>query len=290
MKNSVKLKQLVADPSLLMVPGVYDGITAQLVRNSDFKAGYVTGAGVSMSVVGLPDLNIVSYTEARDRVHTVTSVLNDKPVIVDVDTGYGGPLNILRMVQDFTMMGVAAVQIEDQMMPKRCGHVLGRRTVSCEEMCRRIEVIAETRGEDGMLIVARTDSLTKHGIDEAIRRGNAFLEHGADIVFIESPEKLDDIKRIGQEIKGYKLFNNVEGGRSPFLTHEQLEQLGFNIAIYPNSIARSMIPAGLNMLKTLYHEGTTEPLWPNMMRHPDMFALFGFNELVEWESNFKTEE
>ena len=157
-------------------------------------------------------------------------------------------------------------------------------------MCRRIQVIAETRGKDGMLIIARTDSLTKHGIDEAIRRGNAFLESGADIVFIESPEKLDDIKRIGQEINGYKLFNNVEGGRSPFLTREQLEQFGFNMAIYPNSIARSMIPAGLNVLKTLYAEGTTESLWPNMIRHPDMFKLFGFNELVEWESNFKVEE
>lgn len=288
MQNSIKLRELIAAEELLMVPGAFDGITANIIKKSGFKAAYVTGAGVSMSVVGQPDLNTVSYAEAKERVANICSVLTDIPVIVDVDTGYGGPLNILRMIKDFEQIGVAGIQIEDQLAPKRCGHVLGRNVVSCEEMCQRIRVIVENRSsKDGLVIIARTDARTEHGIDEAITRGNRFLENGADVAFIESPETMEEIRRIGKEVKGPTLFNNIEGGRSPFVGKEELEKAGFSLSIYPNTLARIMIKSGLKLLEELKRTGTTEKYWPEMMKHKEMFGLFDFDEWISWESQYR---
>jgi len=190
-------------------------------------------------------------------------------------------------VRDFERMGVAGVQIEDQMMPKRCGHEMGRRLVSCEEMCQRIRTIKENRNqENGILIIARTDARTTHGIDEALKRGNTYLESGADIAFIESPESLDEVKRIGREVKGAILFNNVEGGRSPFVSKDVLEQIGFNISIYPNTLSRIMIKSGQKLLKELKDKGSTEKMWDEMLDHRELFELFDHDEWVELEKKY----
>jgi len=288
MRNSEKLRDLILQNELLMIPGCYDGITANLIKKTGFKAAYISGAGVSFSLLGKPDLNMVSYLELKQKIDVLCPFLGI-PAIVDIDAGFGGPLNIMRLIDDFDRANVAGIQIEDQMAPKKCGHVLGRSVVSIEEMCQRIRVIRDHRqnGENGIVIVARTDSRTVIGIDEAIRRGNAYFEAGADVIFIESPETLEEVERIAREVKGPKLFNNIEGGRSPFVSKAKLEKYGFKMAIYPNSLTRAMISTGLELLKTLSETGSTEAMWPQMITHKAMFALFDFEKLVEEEGKYK---
>jgi len=288
MRNSEKLRDLILQNELLMIPGCYDGITANLIKKTGFKAAYISGAGVSFSLLGKPDLNMVSYLELKQKIDVLCPFLGI-PAIVDIDAGFGGPLNIMRLIDDFDRANVAGIQIEDQMAPKRCGHVLGRSVVSIEEMCQRIRVIRDHRqnGENGIVIVARTDSRTVIGIDEAIRRGNAYFEAGADVIFIESPETLEEVERIAREVKGPKLFNNIEGGRSPFVSKAKLEKYGFKMAIYPNSLTRAMISTGLELLKTLSETGSTEAMWPQMITHKALFALFDFEKLVEEEGKYK---
>lgn len=288
MQNAEKLRELIQQDELLMLPGCYDGITANLIKKSGFQAAYISGAGVSFSLLGRPDLNLVSYLELKQKIDILCPLLGI-PTIVDIDAGFGGPLNIMRLIDDFDRAGVAGVQIEDQASPKKCGHVLGRSVVSIEEMCQRIRTIKDQRprGENGMVIVARTDSRTILGIDEAIRRGNAYYEAGADAIFVESPETLEEVERIGREIKGPTLFNNIEGGRSPFVGKAELEKYGFKLAIYPNSLARAIIPTGLELLKTLSETGSTEAMWPQMIKHKAMFSLFDFERLVEEEGKYR---
>lgn len=291
MRNAEKLRDLIRQDGLLMLPGCYDGITANLIRKTSFPAAYISGAGISFSLLGKPDLNLVSYLELKQKIDVLCPLL-EIPVIVDIDAGFGGPLNIMRLIDDFDRTDVAGVQIEDQVAPKKCGHVLGRSVVSIEEMCQRIRTIREHRknGENGMVIVARTDARTVMGIDEAIRRGNVYYEAGADVVFIESPETLEEVERIGKEVKAPKLFNNVEGGRSPFVGKEELEKYGFKLAIYPNSLTRAIIPTGLELLKTLSETGSTQALWPQMIKHKEMFALFDFEKLVEEEGKYRIQQ
>lgn len=288
MQNAEKLRELIQQDELLMLPGCYDGITANLIKKSGFQAAYISGAGVSFSLLGRPDLNLVSYLELKQKIDILCPLLGI-PTIVDIDAGFGGPLNIMRLIDDFDRAGVAGVQIEDQASPKKCGHVLGRSVVSIEEMCQRIRTIKDQRprGENGMVIVARTDSRTILGIDEAIRRGNAYYEAGADAIFVESPETLEEVERIGREIKGPTLFNNIEGGRSPFVGKAELEKYGFKLAIYPNSLARAIIPTGLELLKTISETGSTEAMWPQMIKHKAMFSLFDFERLVEEEGKYR---
>lgn len=286
MKQPAKLRELVAAEGLLMIPGVYDSITAHLVQKAGFSAAYATGSGISMTLTGQPDLNTVSYIELKDKVDNLLSVL-DIPLIVDIDTGFGGPLNAIRLLRDFERIGVAAVQIEDQVSPKRCGHEMGRSVVSAKEMKLRIRSLADHRtAEDGIMIIARTDSRTSLGIDEAIRRGNAYLEAGADVIFVESPESEEEARRIAREIQGPALFNNVEGGRSPFLARSVLEDAGFAAAIYPNALTRIMVKSAQRLLAELKANGTTEALWDEMMTHREMFAAFDHDGWVALEKQY----
>lgn len=286
MKSSAKLKELIKSKQLVMTPGAYDAITAFLIQEAGFPAVYITGSGVSLSLLGHPDLNTISYLELKQRVENIRSVLNI-PLIVDIDTGFGGPLNLIRLVKDFQQLDVAAVQIEDQAAPKRCGHELGRKLVTEEEMCRRIKTIVENRAqEDGLLIIARTDARTTEGIETAIKRANVYLESGADVIFVESPETMEEIERISREVKGPTFFNNVEGGRSPFLKREELERLGFSIVIYPNALTRIIVKSAQTLLRELREKGTTEGLFEQMLTHRELFRLFGHDNWVELESKY----
>ena len=209
------------------------------------------------------------------------------PALVDVDTG-GNPLNLIRLVRDFERIGVAAIQLEDQAAPKRCGHEQGRRVVSAEEMCLRIRAVLDARsGPEGLVLVARTDARTSLGVDEAIRRANLYLEAGADLIFVESPESEAEVARICREVAGPILYNNVEGGRSPFLSRERLQECGVRAVIYPNTLTRIMVPAARRLLSVLMEQGTTEPLWPEMITHRDLWPLFGSEEWLELERKYR---
>ncbi len=281
-----RLRQLLQDEELLMLPGAFDAMTAKLIALAGFPALFVTGAGVSLSLLAQPDLETVSYLELRNRTEEILAA-SGLPALVDVDTG-GNPLNLIRLVRDFERIGVAAIQVEDQASPKRCGHEQGRKVVEPEEMVLRIRAVADNRsGSDGLVLVARTDARTSLGPDEAIRRANLYLEAGADLIFVESPESEAEVRRICREVEGPILYNNVEGGRSPFLSRQQLVDAGVKAVIYPNTLTRIMVPAAQRLLKELKENGTTEALWPEMLTHRELWPLFGSEEWLALEKKYR---
>ena len=234
---------------------------------------------------GIPDLNTISYLELRQVVQNIRSAIQI-PMLVDIDTGFGAPLNLYRLTKEFEQLDIAAVQIEDQKVPKKCGHELGRRLVRDEEMVKRIRTIHENRLENGLVIVARTDARTVVGLDEAIRRGRLYLDAGADVIFVESPESYEEVKKIASEIKGPVLFNNVEGGRSPFLSRQELEEAGVKMTIYPNAQTRVVAKKCMELLNTLQQTGTTAGMENEMLSHRELWSMFNSEKWVAIEKKY----
>ena len=268
-----------------MAPGAYDGISAKIVEKSGFNAVYMTGSGVSMSTLGVADIAVITMTEQLTRATQIVSAV-DIPLIADIDTGYGGPLSIMRTITEFEKVGVAGVQIEDQADPKRCGHELGRRLVDSQEMVERIKACLEARVSNDFVIIARTDSRTDYGINEAIRRGQIYAEAGADVIFVESPETTEELELIAQEIQVPTLCNMVEGGRTPFLEASVLEKMGHKIVIYPNTLSRTIVKQGRHVLEELKKTGTTESVRHKMVDHHELFSFFDYEDNIALERKF----
>lgn len=288
MRSAQRFRSLLSAPGLIQIPGSYDCITAKMVEQAGFPAVYLTGSGISLTLSGIPDLNTVSYCELRQVVQNIRGAV-DIPMVVDIDTGFGAPLNLYRLTKEFEMLDIAAVQIEDQKMPKKCGHELGRKLVEVEEMIKRIRTIYENREDDGLVIIARTDARTVVGLDEAIRRGNLYREAGADVIFVESPESYEEVRRIAAEIDGPVLFNNVEGGRSPFLSKSELEDAGVKLTIYPNAQTRVVAKMCTELLTTLRETGTTASMADQMLSHKELWAMFGHDQWVAIEKKYLPE-
>jgi 2-methylisocitrate lyase-like PEP mutase family enzyme len=276
------LRNKLNEGPIVLAPGAYDSITARLIQKAGFPAVYMTGSGVSFSLMGIPDLGIVSYAEVLDRVEQISNSI-ELPLIADGDTGYGGVLSVIRTVKGFEARGASAIQIEDQKDPKRCGHELGRRLISTQEMVDKIKASLDARYDTDFLVIVRTDARTIEGIDRAIDRGLQYQEAGADVIFIESPESTEELKRIGSSFRVPTLVNNVEGGRTPFLPADELEKMGFRLAIYPNSLTRLFCRIGMEMLNEFKSSGTTEAFRDKMLTHGELWDLFdvGFWEQTE---------
>jgi 2-methylisocitrate lyase-like PEP mutase family enzyme len=227
-----RLRAAIRGDELVVAPGVFDMISARVADTMGFAALYATGYGTVASHLGLADAGLASYTDMVSRMGTIAGG-TVTPVIADADTGYGGLLNVRHTVRGYEAAGVAAIQIEDQENPKKCGHTPGRRVIPAEEMALKIEVAVQSRASDNFLVIARTDARTALGLDEAIRRGRLYAQAGADIVFVESPESEEEMKRIGGEVGAPLLANMVEGGRTPLLPAARLKALGYAVAIYP---------------------------------------------------------
>ena len=222
----------MSGPNVVVAPGAYDVLSARLVERAGFNCIYLTGNGQAASALGLPDLGLITLSEMAERTRQ-TALRTNAPLIVDADDGYGSLLSLRRAVEEFEMAGASAIQIEDQVSPKKCGHELGREIVSVDEMCLRLRVASDARRSRDTLLVARTDARTAEGLDEAIRRGQAYAAAGADIIFVESPESEEEFAEIARRIAAPKLANMVETGRSPYLGWQRLSELGYDIAIYP---------------------------------------------------------
>ena len=270
--RTARLHSLIAAPDIVVAPGAFDCITARLVDKAGFHAVYITGSGISMSALGAPDVGLMSYGEIFDRVQRITDVVSI-PVIADADTGYGGPLNIIRTVRDFERAGVSAVQIEDQAWPKKCGHEPGRQIVQVAEMVGRIKAAVDAR-TDGIAIVARTDARSTEGLDAAIERAHRYGEAGADILFLESPESEDELKTLNRQLEKPTMANMVEGGRTPVLPYPQLQQIGFSLAIFPNSLTRLLGNTGAALMAELKNTGTTAGMAESMLDHKGLWDLF----------------
>ena len=285
MRTSDQFRNMIKASGVIQIPGCYDCITATIVERAGFPAAYLTGSGISLTLSGIPDLNTISYLELRQVVQNIRSAIQI-PMLVDIDTGFGAPLNLFRLTKEFEQLDIAAVQIEDQKVPKKCGHELGRRLVRDEEMVKRIRTIHENRLENGLVIVARTDARTVVGLDEAIRRGRLYLDAGADVIFVESPESYEEVKKIASEIKGPVLFNNVEGGRSPFLSRQELEEAGVKMTIYPNAQTRVVAKKCMELLNTLQQTGTTAGMENEMLSHRELWSMFNSEKWVAIEKKY----
>ena len=244
-----RLRSLLDTGELIVAPGIFDGLSAHLVRRMGFRAGYLTGAGVAASGYGLPDIGLVGMAEMADRVAMAATVLGDIPLIADADTGYGPPMSVARTVRAYERAGVAAIQLEDQAFPKRCGHLPGKELVSTQAYLAALGAALEARTD--ALIIARTDARSVLGLSAAIERGNAYAAAGADIVFVEAPRTAEEIARIGQEVSAPKLINIVAGGLTPELDPATLTKLGYAIAIYPTTVLMAAAGAAIEALRAL---------------------------------------
>ncbi|MBU8539295.1 isocitrate lyase/PEP mutase family protein [Falsiroseomonas tokyonensis] len=269
-----RLRQLLAGPELLLAPGAFDCVTARLVDASGFKALYITGAGISMSALGAPDVAALSFGEIIDRIRRICDVVSI-PVIADGDTGYGGPLNVIRTVREYERAGVSAIQIEDQEWPKKCGHEPGRKLVSTTDMQMRIRAAVEARRDPDFVVIARTDARAGEGLAAAIGRARAYREAGADVIFVESPQSEAELEDVGRAFPEVPLLANmVEGGKTPILPAERLQELGFRLAIYPNAMTRLIAKAGMEMLASLKETGSTNAVAGSMYSHGKLWELF----------------
>ena len=284
--RNARLRALLAGDDIVVAPGAFDCITARLVESAGFKAMYVTGSGLSMSRLGAPDVGLVSFAEVVDQVGRIADTVAI-PVVADADTGYGGPLNIIRTVREYERAGVSAIQIEDQVWPKKCGHELGRRIADVAEMTGRIKAAVDARRDDDFVVIARTDARTSEGIDAALDRAAAYAEAGADVLFVESPESEDEMRAINDRLDRPTLANMVEGGRTPFLPAARLSQLGYAIAIFPNSLTRMLGRMGEDLLETLMKSGTTESWRDRMFDHRQLWDLFDYDHWLALEQRFQ---
>ena len=279
------LAALTRADGLSLVPGAYDCITARLVERAGFPALYVTGSGISMSALGAPDVSLMSFSEVLDRVRQICDVV-DIPVIADADTGYGGPLNVIRTVRELERAGVAGIQIEDQAWPKKCGHEPDRNVVPEREMIDRIKAAVDNRADADLHIVARTDARTSLGLSAAIDRANLYREAGADVIFVESPESEDELVQVAAAVRAPLLANMVEGGRTPILPKDRLQQLGFRYAIYPNALTRALSYAGARMLASLADVGSTAAQRDAMLDHRALWNLFDYPQWTALEDRY----
>lgn len=279
-----RLRQRLGEPGLIVAPGVFEMISARMADRLGFDTLYMTGYGTVASYLGLPDAGIASYTDMVNRAGAFAQG-TQTPLIADGDTGYGGLLNVAHTVRGYEAAGVTGIQLEDQEYPKKCGHTPGRRVIALEEMVRKIKVAVESRTDPDFLIVARTDARTPHGIDEALRRAQAYSDAGADILFVESPESTDEMARIASTFAKPTLINIVEGGRTPALSKTELEQMGFKMAIYPTAAFLAMGQAVENAYQTLRSDGDTTAIRDRLYDFEAFSRLMGFEAVWEFDRN-----
>jgi 2-methylisocitrate lyase-like PEP mutase family enzyme len=253
-----QLRQLIGQSGYTMVPGAYDTLTARLVEAAGFAAVYLTGGGYSRAS-GYPDLGLLSLTENAMFIgRTVEAV--GIPVIADADTGYGNAINVIRTVREYEKTGVAGFHIEDQVSPKKCGHYEGKEVISRAEMVGKIKAAVDTRRDADMVIIARSDARAIEGLAAAIDRVNAYLEAGADVGFVEAPQTVEELRIVGREVRGPALVNVFEGGKTPMLGAEELEEMGFRLGIYPSQTHRAAIRAAQRVLAAMKRDGDTRAI------------------------------
>lgn len=281
-----KLREMLNQPGIIVAPGAHNGLSAKIIEEVGFNAIYGTGYGASASYLGRPDVGLMTLTEMTTHMHNMVSVTNI-PIIADGDTGFGNAVNVMRAVAEYEAAGVAAIQIEDQILPKKCGHMIGREIVTMEEMVGKIKAAVKARKDPDFVIIARTDARTKYGIEEALKRAKAYVAAGADVIFVESPETKEEMMRINEEISVPTLANMVEKGRTPLLSTQELQKLGFKIAIFPVTSVLVEAKALFDAFGTLKTVGSTNELVKTKLYDFEEFNnLLGLSKIREIEKEF----
>jgi 2-methylisocitrate lyase-like PEP mutase family enzyme len=282
------LKTRIASGPIVLAPGVYDLVSAKVADAMQFPALYMTGYGVNASLLGCPDAGLGTYRDFVDRVRTI-SEQTKTPLIADADTGFGGALNVAETMRGYERAGAAAIQIEDQVFPKRCGHTMGREVVPMADMVLKVRVAKDTRDDANFQIIARTDARTTHGLDEACRRAEAYLAAGADILFVESPESAEEMRTIGARLKGAALLANmVPGGRTPPLSASELEGMGYRVVIHPGACLAPAVAAMGQALKHLQSTGDARGAPGPIVTFNELHPLVGFPEVWAFDQKYGT--
>lgn len=280
-----RLRELLATGSVL-APGAYDALSARLVAQTGFDAVYMTGFGTSATLLGRPDVGLLGGAEMTDNARRMAAAV-DVPLIADADTGYGNPVNVVRTVRDYEQAGVAAIQLEDQVAPKRCGHMTGKEVISTVDMCAKISAAVAARTDPDFVVIARTDVAETEGTDAAIARATAFRDAGADVLFVEAPRTVADIEQVAAELAGTPLlFNWVEGGRSTAITLDRVRELGFALVIFPVSTLMAATAAMRGVLTQLRETGSTDG--PALEPFESFLDVIGLPEVREVEQRFRS--
>jgi 2,3-dimethylmalate lyase len=271
---------------MVLAPGCYDALGARLIEEAGFPAVYMTGFGSAASRLGRPDVGLMSLPEMVDNAHRIADAV-DIPVIADADTGYGNPINVIRTVREYEAAGVSAIHLEDQVMPKKCGHMEGKVVVPAGEMAAKIAAAVAARRSPDFLIIARTDARAVEGLDAALSRARLYREAGADVLFIEAPESSDEIEAVARAFPDVPLlFNYAEGGKTPAVSHAFLHDLGFRLVIFPLTVLLAATGAIRSALARVKADGTPVDLVPSLTGFGEFLEFIGLPEIRELESRF----
>ncbi len=281
-----RLTELIDAGEMVLAPGCYDALGARLIEEAGFPAVYMTGFGTSAGRLGRPDVGLLTLPEMVDNARRLVQAVA-VPVIADADTGYGNPLNVIRTVHEYAAAGVAAIHIEDQVMPKKCGHMEGKQLIGVDEMAAKVSAAVAARGDGDLLIIARTDARAVEGLEAALERARRYRAAGADMLFVEAPQSTAEIEQIAAAFPGVPLlFNYAEGGKTPAVSHQFLRELGFRLVIFPLSTLLAATAAMRSVLAAIREQGTPREVLPALPGFNEFLDFIGIAEVRELEERF----
>ncbi len=289
MRLTSKLRQMLQEPGIIVAPGAYDCLTAKIIQDAGFPAVYMTGAGTSVARLGYPDLALATMTEMLSNAADIAASVA-VPVIADADTGYGGLLNVQRTIRQYERTGVAAVHVEDQEFPKRCGHLDNKRVTPSADMAAKIRAAVDARDGDDLVIIARTDALAVTGWDDTMRRCEAYIQAGADMLFVEAIGSVEEAERIARAFPVPLLYNAVETGKSPLIPVDQLEEIGFKLVIFPVSALLTVTRVVGRLMEDLKSQGTTTHRMNDMASLAECFEMMGLTEMLNTDAAYASEQ
>lgn len=286
-KSDVQLlRQKISNPNeFIVLPGVFDALSARITEVTGFDAIFQTGYGSAATVLGMPDYGFLNAGETMDNARKIIHAV-DIPVIVDIDTGYGNPLTVWRIVKDLELMGASGVFLEDQIWPKRCGHMAGKEIIPVDEYLLKLTAAVEARDDNDFIVVARTDARATSGLDEAIERGREYFKSGADVVFVEAPRSIAELKEIGSKIDAPLVANMIEGGITPTLTASELRDLGFRIGVFPLSGLFASAFAMKQVYEELHRSGSTSKEREKMITFEEFNKLVNLQKYIDLERKY----
>ncbi len=286
-----RLRELLSRPEPVLAPGAYDALSARLVEQAGFEAVYMTGFGTSASLLGRPDIGLLTFSEMVDNVRRIVQAV-EVPVIADADNGYGNPINVIRIVKEYEAAGVSAIHIEDQVMPKKCGHMEGKEVISASEMVEKVRAAVEARHSEEFVIIARTDARAVEGMDGALERARLYRDAGADMLFVEAPQSEEEVAAVAETFPEVPLlFNWLEGGETPPVPLERLKELGFRMIIFPLSTMLAATRSIREALARIHTDGSPISIMEDRLLPFEEFTDFiGLPEIQDLEERFEDEE
>jgi methylisocitrate lyase len=285
MRKTTLLKKLILDPEILVMPGAHDALSARIIEQIGFKAVSLGGAGCSICSLGKPDVGLVTLTEMTTHIKNIVEAVN-VPVFADGDTGHGNVTNVIRTTREFEKTGVAGFFIEDQVAPKRCGHKEGKKVIPTEEMLAKIKAAVDTRVDEDLVIMARTDALAIYGMKEAIDRSNRYHEAGADLILVDALTSKEEMIRLNREVNAPTMVTQIEQGRTPILSTKELEEMGFNTVVYPGSSFFAAAWAIKKVMEEIYYRGVTSAFLDNMILFNGIDEIVGLDKVREVEAYY----